>query len=95
MTSADLTLVTAPECHLCVHAREVLDALGADLGITWREVSTASEEGERLAAAASPLRPALFDRDGRPLAAGRLSEKRLRRDLPRLLPDLIAGAGRG
>lgn len=81
MTIPVLTLLTAPDCHLCGHARNVLDGLRADFGIAWREVSDESAEGRRLAAAAPPLRPVLFGGDGRTLAAGRLSSKRLRRDL--------------
>ena len=74
-----LILITAPECHLCGHAREVLDSVGAD----WRELSELSPEGERLASSAPPLRPLLFDGGGSLLAYGRLSERRLRRELDR------------
>ena len=72
-----LVLLTAPDCHLCGHGRQVLDELAAD----WREVSTDSEEGRRLAAAAPPMRPVLYTADGRLVAYGRLSLKRLRRQL--------------
>jgi hypothetical protein len=79
-----LVLLTAPDCHLCNHGCNVLEALGVD----WREVHSESEEGQRLAAAAPPMRPVLFDADGRVLAYGRLSLKRLRKQLHR--QDVIA-----
>jgi hypothetical protein len=72
-----MILLTAPDCHLCGHARGVLD----DVGLGWREVSTESPEGGLLAAHATPLRPLLLDPCGSVVAAGRLSARRLRRDL--------------
>ena len=70
-------LLTAPGCHLCDHARRVLD----ELGLEWREVTSDSPEGKLLAAGAVPLRPLLLRPGGDVIAAGRLSAKRLRRDL--------------
>ena len=72
-------LLTARDCHLCAHGREVLDRLTDDGVLAWREIDADSEEGRRLAAVAPPLRPVLFDPDGRAVAYGRLSAKRLRR----------------
>lgn len=74
-------LLTSSECHQCARARQVLNALSRDLGLVWREVAADSDEGERLAPVAPPLRPVLFDQAAHVLAAGRLSERRLRRDL--------------
>ena len=73
-----LLVVTAADCHLCVHAREVLDALGLEA----REVDIASVEAEALADAGLPLAflPVLTD-GHRVIGYGRLSEKRLRREL--------------
>jgi hypothetical protein len=76
-------LLTGQDCHLCAHGREVLDALASEGRLSWREVDAESAEGRQLAAAAPPLRPVLFDPDGRIVAYGRLSAKRLRRELPR------------
>ena len=76
-----LTLLSAPDCHLCAHARAVLEELSGEADVRWREVSTDSTEGKRLAAAAPPLRPVLLSADGRVLAYGRLSKRRLRKDL--------------
>ena len=74
----DLLLITAPDCHLCAHARAVLAALSLPV----REVDIQSSEAEAMAARGVPLAflPVLWDGE-RVLAYGRLSEKRLRRDL--------------
>ena len=77
--AAELVLLTAPGCHMCAHARVTLD----ELGLPWREVAEETDEGARLAAAAPPLRPVLFDSDGELVAYGRLSARRLRRDVSR------------
>ena len=74
-----LLLLTAKDCHLCEHGKAALD----ELGVAWREVDATSAGGERLAAVAPPMRPVLCDADGRVLAYGRLSLKRLRKQLDR------------
>jgi hypothetical protein len=74
-----LVLLTATDCHLCEHAKDVLAELGRD----WREVHADSEEGQRLAAGAPPFRPVLYDSQGKLVAYGRLSLKRLRKQLHR------------
>ena len=71
-----LILLTATDCHLCEHAKHVL----AELGLDWHEVHGDSEEGQRLAAGAPPFRPVLYDSDGKLVAYGRLSLKRLRKE---------------
>lgn len=74
----ELIYVTGEDCLLCEHGRQVLDALGVER----REIDSESTESERLAAAGIPLSflPVLTDGD-RLIAYGRLSEKRLRKEL--------------
>ena len=76
----ELVLLTAPDCHMCGHGRGVLDALG----VPWREVSTSSAEGRELESSAPPMRPVLYA-DGRVIGYGRLSERRIRRQLGHVL----------
>ncbi len=76
-----VTLVTAEGCHLCQRGREVLDVLDREGLLAWREVDADSDEGRLLTAIAPPLRPVLFGVDGRVVAYGRLSARRLRRQL--------------
>lgn len=86
-----LVLLSAPDCHLCRHARDVLDALEADGLLRWRELDADSLEGQRLAAGAPPLRPLLLDANGAVIAYGRLSQRRLARDLDSV-PAALPGA---
>ena len=78
MNGERLVLVTAADCHLCEHAREVLGALELEP----EEIDAESEEAAGLAAAGIPLSFLPVLTDGRQLIAyGRFSEKRLRKDL--------------
>ena len=74
----DLVLLTAEDCHLCGHGRGVLRSLDEDGLVAWREVREDDPEGAALALGAPPFRPLLFEQ-GRLIAYGRLSERRLRR----------------
>ncbi len=73
-------LITSHGCHLCDHARKVLGRLGFQA----REVDVASDEAAALAARGVPLvlLPVLWDGE-KVLAYGRLSERRLAKDLVR------------
>ncbi|RDI73658.1 Glutaredoxin [Gaiella occulta] len=73
-----LTLVTGAGCHLCEHGRETLGALG----VSYREVDVLSAEAADLAAQGVPLAflPVLAD-GTRVVAYGRLSQRRLRKEL--------------
>jgi hypothetical protein len=73
-----LVYVITDDCHLCEHGRGVLD----NLGIERREIEDSSEVAAGLAAAGIPLAfmPVLTDGE-RVIAYGRLSEKRLRKEL--------------
>lgn len=75
-----LVYITGPDCHLCEHGREVLDALEVER----REISRDSDEAGTLAGRGIPLSflPVLTD-GTRVIGYGRLSEKRLRKELAR------------
>jgi hypothetical protein len=77
---SELVYVTTDDCHLCEHGRAVL----AELGVEPTEIFADSDEARRLAEAGIPLSflPVLTDGE-RVIAYGRLSEKRLRRELVR------------
>ena len=77
----ELTYLAIPDCPLSAHGRRVLAALADDGLLAYREVAADAPAGRRLQASAPDLLPALFDDTGRLLAHGRLSEKRLRREL--------------
>lgn len=85
-----LVLLTSRDCHLCAHGKEVLGDLAEEGLLSWREVTSDSAEGQTLAAAAPPLRPVLFGAHGRVVAYGRLSARRLRRQLRAASGDTLA-----
>lgn len=74
----ELLYVTGADCHLCAHGRAVL----ASLGLEPRELDIDSPAAAALAERGISLSflPVLTD-GVRVLAYGRLSEKRLRKDL--------------
>lgn len=74
----ELVYVTAHDCHLCEHGRTVLRSLG----VAARELDVESDDARRLAAEGIPLvfLPVLTD-GTRVIGYGRLSEKRLRKEL--------------
>lgn len=73
------TLVTAPNCHLCEHARHVLARLGRIWPFELAETAWESPEGRALVQRDGvPFPPALYV-DGRLYGYGRLSEGLLRR----------------
>jgi len=84
MSAGGLVLVTSSDCHLCEHARLVLGRIAAGTPLAVRELDVESEEAKTLARAGVPLAflPVVWD-GGRVLGYGRLSERRLRRELAR------------
>ncbi|WP_328731912.1 glutaredoxin family protein [Streptomyces caniferus] len=78
-----VTLLTQVDCALCDHAKQVLARVGADHPLDVAEVGLQSEQGQRLALAAGVLFAPGVLLDGRPFAHGRLSERRLRKELAR------------
>jgi glutaredoxin len=70
-----ITLLTRPGCHLCDDAREVIERVAAELGVTWQERDiTGSEEDLR---AYSDMIPVTLI-DGVQHDFWRVSERRLR-----------------
>ncbi|MGH8774397.1 MAG: glutaredoxin family protein [Jiangellaceae bacterium] len=76
-----VTLLTQPDCHLCEHAKTVLDRVGRDYPITVTEIDLRTEHGQRLAADAGVLFAPGLLLNGKPFAYGRLSERKLRNTL--------------
>ncbi len=72
----ELLLLTRPGCHLCQAARDVLDRVGADLGIPWQERSI--EDDPRLQEQFAEEIPVLMI-DGVQRDFWQIDEARLRR----------------
>jgi hypothetical protein len=75
---SELLYVTTEDCHFCEHGRGVLD----ELAVERREITADSAEAAALAERGIPLvfLPVLTD-GARVIAYGRLSAKRLRKEL--------------
>lgn len=81
MTS--ITLITAPSCHLCNQAKDVLDRVAADHRVTVETISIATGPGRLLMHKHGVVFPPGVLIDDKPFSYGRLSERRLRRELDR------------
>ncbi|MBP2215499.1 glutaredoxin family protein [Arthrobacter sp. CAN_C5] len=68
-------LLTRPDCHLCTDARAVVELVCGDLGMPWRELSTA-ERADLLDQFAEEI-PVLFI-DGVQRDFWKIDERRLR-----------------
>lgn len=71
-------LLGRPGCHLCEEAREVIERIAADLGVSWEERSI--DDDPELRAQYSDQVPVTFV-DGRRHAFWTVDEARLRRAL--------------
>ena len=81
MTPVRVTLVTAPHCELCEHAEDVLRRVALDYDIAVRVVADQSEEGVALLTEHFVAFPPGVLLEGRLFSYGRLSERKLRREL--------------
>jgi len=81
-----VTLLTAPDCALCEHAKTVLTLVGAEHPLRVEEIALDTEQGAQLATRAGVLFAPGILLDGRPFTFGRLSERALRRALIRRTP---------
>ena len=82
-----VVLLTQAHCGLCDHAKEVLDRVAGDFAVDVRTLDMGSEEGKALADQGGVLFPPGVLVDGRPFSYGRLSERKLRRELTRHVPS--------
>lgn len=82
-TAVEILLLTQEDCAYCEQAREVLERLAAEYRLAITTQDLASPVARDLAESAGILfAPGLFI-DGRPFSYGRLSERKLRRELDR------------
>jgi hypothetical protein len=76
-----ITLLTQPACSLCDHAHEILTNVCADYSIELHELALASPEGRTLAERTGMMFAPGVVIDGELFSYGRLSERKLRRQL--------------
>jgi len=78
-----VTLLTQRACTYCEHAKVVLARVGHDFDISIDEVSLESDEGRSLATRHGVMFAPGVLLDGRAFGYGRLSERKLRKELAR------------
>jgi hypothetical protein len=83
VSAVRVSLLTAAHCHLCEQAKEVLDRVGANYDIEVETLSADSEQGQALMLEHLIAFPPGVLLDGKAFSYGRLSERKLRRELDR------------
>src|SRR6266536_2000922 len=83
VATVEVLLLTQEHCSLCEHAKHVLDRLATEHPLRITVVDLATAEGRALAADGGILFPPGLFLDGEPFSHGRLSERKLRRELDR------------
>ncbi|MBT8192344.1 MAG: glutaredoxin [Acidimicrobiia bacterium] len=83
----EILIVTSPACHLCEQAKDVLERLSGDYPLTWREVDMASPEGSDIVRSSRAPFPPMIVVGGQLYGYGRLSEKKLRKDLDHIMRE--------
>lgn len=81
----EILLLTQRDCASCDQAKSVLERLAAEYPLAVREHDLDSPEGRAAAERAGVLFPPGVLLDGGAFSYGRLSERRLRRELDRRL----------
>jgi glutaredoxin len=89
-----ITVLSKLDCHFCEDAQTTLARLAPELGLEVAVVDLGSPEGQQLAIGAGVLFPPGILIDGIPFSYGRLSERRLRRELERrAVPQPVSPTG--
>ncbi|MBW3603052.1 MAG: glutaredoxin family protein [Actinobacteria bacterium] len=81
----EVMLLTQEQCASCDAAKTILERLAGEYPLSVATLDLASEEGQRLAARGGVLFPPGVFLGGEPFSYGRLSERKLRRELDRRL----------
>lgn len=76
-------LLTAPDCHFCSDAREILRRLAGEYPLSIEEIDIVSPEGQEMAQFHGVVFPPGIFVDGECVGYGRPSERKLRRELAR------------
>jgi hypothetical protein len=80
-----ILLLTQEHCGFCEQAKEILGRLAREYWLSVSMLDMGSPEGQRLAIEGGLLFPPGVLIDGEPFSYGRLSERKLRRELDRRL----------
>ncbi len=78
-----ILLLTQEHCGFCEQARDILQRLSREYWLSVSTLDMGSPEGQRLTVQGGLLFPPGILIDGEPFSYGRLSERKLRRELDR------------
>ena len=81
----DVLLLTRKGCGFCEQAKDILERLSHEYWLSIATLDMSSAEGQRLAMQGGLLFPPAILINGAPFSYGRLSERKLRRELDRQL----------
>lgn len=84
-----VTLLTTPQCGFCEDAKNTLTRLARDYPLVVEMVDLDSPMGARLALEGGVLFPPGVFLDGAPFSYGRVSERKLRRELTRRCASIV------
>ncbi len=84
----NVLLLTQEHCGFCAQAKETLDRLVVEYGLSVSTLDLGSPEGEALAVRGGLLFPPGIFLDGELFSYGRLSERKLRREIERRLKSV-------
>ena len=87
----NVLLLTQEHCGFCRQAKEILDRLSVEYGLAVSTLDLDSHEGQVLAERSGMLFPPGIFLDGEPFSYGRLSERKLRRELEQRLRSMEDG----
>lgn len=79
----EVVLLTQDECAFCEQGRQVLDRLALEFPLAVETRDLASADGRVLAERGGVMFPPGLFLDGEPFSYGRVSERKLRRELRR------------
>ena len=82
-THFTILMLTQEHCGFCEQARDILERLSHEYWLSLATLDMGSSEGQRLAAQGGLLFPPGILINGEPFSYGRLSERKLRRELDR------------
>ena len=84
----NVLLLTQEHCGFCAQAKETLDRLAVEYGLSVSTLDLGSPEGEALAVRSGLLFPPGIFLEGELFSYGRLSERKLRREIERRLKSV-------
>jgi|GraSoiStandDraft_41_1057321.scaffolds.fasta_scaffold1506944_2 glutaredoxin len=93
-SAMNVLLLTQEQCGFCAQAKEILNRLAPEYGLSVSTLDVSSPEGEALAVCSGILFPPGIFLDGEPFSYGRPSERRLRREIERRLKPVEGGANK-